>query len=241
MCISIAGALAARVNILLEACLCIHHTHKSHIWQFPRTNVIHLNGYDIVLAIADGERLHEVVAHIEVAEHKGRTSALCHSREEFERATDVGAATLGMKVYQFAYDIQYMLAPLLGRNILLNLVGEEDNANLVVVLYGTERQCGCNLSHHVALSLTLSAKVERTAHIDEQHHCEFALLLKHLDVWAVESCRDIPVDVPDVVAKLIFAHLAKRHSPSLEGRVVLSGKDIRAQSSRLYLYLPYFL
>ena len=134
-----------------------------------------------------------------------------------------------------------MLASLFWRNILLNLVGEEDDTNLVVVLYGTERQCGGNLGHHVALGLPLRSKVERTAHIDEQHHGEFALLLKHLDVWSVEARRDIPVDVPDVVAKLILAHLAERHSPSLEGRMVLSGEDICAQSARLDLYLPYFL
>ena len=50
-----------------------------------------------------------------------------------------------------------------------------------------------------------------------------------------------PVNVAYVVAKLILAHLGECHTSTLEGRVILPGKDIVGQSARLYLNLTDFL
>ena len=134
-----------------------------------------------------------------------------------------------------------MFPAFLGWNIFLYLVGEEDDADLVVILDGTEGEGSGNLRHHVALGLHLGTEVERTADIYHEHHGELAFLLKNLDVRAVEAGSDVPVDVAYVIAELVLPHLTERHTASLESRVVLSGKDIRTQATRLYLYLAYFL
>ena len=54
------------------------------------------------------------------------------------------------------------------------------------------------------------------------------------------SC-DIPVNISNVVAKLVFPNLRESHSPTLEGRMILAGEDVLAQSASLDLDLPNFL
>ena len=51
----------------------------------------------------------------------------------------------------------------------------------------------------------------------------------------------VPVDVADVVAVLIFAHLAEHHAATLERRVVLTGEYVLRQTLGLDLDFSYFL
>lgn len=53
-----------------------------------------------------------------------------------------------------------------------------------------------------------------------------------------ETRSHVPVDVPDVVAELIFPDFREFHSSSLEDGVVLAGKDLVDQSLSANLYLP---
>ena len=119
-----------------------------------------------------------------------------------------------------------MLTAFLRWDILLNLIGEEHHTNLIIVLYGAEGDGGSNLRHHVTLHLLLGTEIERAADIDKQHHCQLTLLFEHLHIRTVEAGCHIPVDVAHIIAKLIFAHLAEGHSPTLEGRVILTGEDV---------------
>ena len=144
-----------------------------------------------------------------------------------------------MEVQHLTDDVQDVLASLLGWNVFLYLVGEEHHPNFVVVLNGTESDCGGYLRHHVALQLSLRAEVERAADVDEQHDGQLALFLKDLDVGTVETCRHIPVNVAHVVAVLVLAHLAEGHTAPLEGGMVLPRKDVGAQSTGFDFNLPY--
>ena len=218
--------LAAGVDIHLVASLGITHLHQPHIGQRLGPLVVHLDSHHVVLAVADGESLGEVVRRIEVAQHESRATALDHARQEFHRQAYVSLPALRLEVEHLADDVENVLAALLRRNILLNLVREEYHANLIVVLNGAESQRGSNLRHHVLLHLHLRAKLQRTRHVDQQHHRQLALLLKDLHVGTMKPCRHVPVNVTHVIPKLILSHLAESHSPTLEGRMVLSGEDV---------------
>ncbi len=56
----------------------------------------------------------------------------------------------------------------------------------------------------------------------------------------METCGHVPIDVTNVIAKLILPDLREGHAPAFEGRMVLSGEDILTQPAGLDLYLPYF-
>ena len=186
-----------------------------------------------MLPVSHGKGNTEVPAVHEVTQQEGGTPALDDLGEVLHGLPHVGMGALGLEVEQFAYDEQDMLASLLGRNELLDAVAEEDYAYLVIVLNGAEGQGGCYLRHHVALHLGGGTEIETAAHIDEEHDGEFALFLKDLDVGLVEACGDVPLYVAYVVAKLIFTYLAEGHSPTLEGRMVFSGKDVGGEATCL--------
>ena len=46
---------------------------------------------------------------------------------------------------------------------------------------------------------------------------------------------EVRVDIPDIIAVLIFPYLAERHTTALESRMVLAGEDVTGKTTGLYL------
>ena len=175
---------------------------------------------------------------VEVADYESRAVAFHHAGEIFQGATDIGTLALRLEVEHFSDDIENMLSSFLRRNVLLDAIREEDDTYLVIVLNGTEGECGSNLSSQIALHLLHRTEIERPADVYEQHHRKFPFLFKHLDVRLMKAGGHVPVDVSHIIAILIFAHLGKGHSPTLEGRMILTSEDVLTQSASLDFYLP---
>ena len=180
----------------------------------------------------------EILMIVEVADYESRAVAFHHAGEIFQGAADVGTLALRLEVEHFPDDIENMLSSFLRRNVLLDTVREEDDTYLVIVLNGTEGECGSNLSSQIALHLLHRTEIERPADVYEQHHGKFPFLFKHLDVRLMKAGGHVPVDVSHIIAILIFAHLSKGHSPTLEGRMILTSEDVLTQSASLDFYLP---
>src|SRR4051794_11637266 len=102
-----------------------------------------------------------------------------------------------------------MRASLFGRDKFFNLIAKKYNANLIIVLDSRKRKHGAKFGSQVLLLLPLGTKVFRSAHIHQQHNGKLALLVKHLYVRVVKAGGNIPVNGTYLVAKLVFAHLAK--------------------------------
>ena len=134
-----------------------------------------------------------------------------------------------------------MFLSFLGRDKLLDLVREEHHADLIVVLYRRESQGSGDLGDHLLLHDVDGAKVTATGHVDQQHHRQLTLLLEHLDIRADVAGGHVPVDIPDIIAVLIFPHLAERHTTALESRMVLAGEDVTGKTTGLYLDTAYLL
>ena len=209
--------LRTGIDIHLVSRLSIHHLEQSHIGQLLSTRVVYLDAHHIMLLVGNLQGMLVILLVVEVADEEGGAVAFHHAGEVFQGATDVGALALRMEVEHLPDDIEDMLSSLLGRDILLNSVGKEDDTYLVVVLNGTEGQGGSYLGCQVALHLAHRTEVERATHIHEQHDGELSFLFEHLDERAMETGCHVPVDVSHVVAILVFAHLGKGHSPALEG------------------------
>ena len=238
LCLRITNSLTACINHLFLPRLGIMHLQEADVGQLGNTLVIDLNGYDVVLVGCDGEGLQEGMLVEEVAQHEGDASPLDGSRHVLKGEGDVRLLALGLVVEEFADDIEDVLAAFLGWNELLDLVGEEDDADLVVVLNGREGERGRNLGHHVALELLDGPEVETAADVNQQHNRQLAFLLEDLDVRLSKASRHVPFDVANIVAVLVLAHLGESHAATLEGRVVLARKDVAAQATSLNLNLP---
>ena len=110
-----------------------------------------------------------------------------------------------------------MLVTLGGGYILLHPIGVEDHADIIVILYGTKGERACDLRHSLPLRHTHGTEVLTPRDIHEKDHSKLSLLLVDLDVRTGIACGDIPVDISDIIPRLVLSHLAKGHSSSLEG------------------------
>ena len=136
LCLCIPDGTTACVNHLLLSRLSIMYLQEPNVWQLCNTFIINLNGNNVMLVSGDGQRLQEGVLVEEVAQHEGDATPLDGSRHVFKGIGDVRLLAFGLVIEEFANDIKDMFATFLRRDELLYLVGEEDDANLVVVLNG---------------------------------------------------------------------------------------------------------
>ena len=60
-----------------------------------------------------------------------------------------------------------MLASLFGWDIFFYPIRKENHSYLVIILNGTECQCGSYLGHHFSFGLFLGTKIQRARDINE--------------------------------------------------------------------------
>src|SRR6185295_1438887 len=99
-----------------------------------------------------------------------------------------------------------MVPSFFGRNEFFNYIAEEQYAYLIVITDGGERHYGGHFGYEVFFSCPCSTKQRAGAYINQQHYRQFAFFFKHLAERMIEAGRYIPVDKPDIVAGLVFAH-----------------------------------
>ena len=168
-----------------------------------------------------------------IAEDERRTAFLQHIRQVLDGTLQIGPLAFGLEIKQFTDNIQDVLASFLGRDEFLNPVGKENHTNLIVVLDGRKSKRSGNFRHHILLQLLDGTEIQTVGHVHQQHDRQFTFLLKDFHEWFVEASGHIPVYIAHVVPKLIFADFGERHTPTLEGRMILAGKNIARKSPRL--------
>lgn len=150
-------------------------------------------------------------------------------------------AGVRLEIYNLPDDEKDMFSTLLRRNELLHLIAEEYHANFIVVLDGRESESGGNFGDKLTLYLSDCAKITASAHIDEKHDGQLTLLFINLDIWFIVASGDIPVNIAHIIARLIFPDFGKHHAAALESGMVLSGKNIVGETTRLDFYFSDFL
>ena len=139
-------------------------------------------------------------------------------------------APLRLEEQHLADDAQHVAAALARRDELLDLVGEQDQAHLVVVADGGEGEHRGDLGRQLALGLRARAEQARAAHVHHQHQRQLAFLDELLDERMVHPRGDVPVNRAHLVAGLVFAHLVEVHPLALEDAVVLAGERLASRA-----------
>lgn len=123
----------------------------------------------------------------EVGQDKCRATAFHYVCQILQAQTNVRPPAFRMKIYQFADDVKYMLrCPLLG-GINFSIRSEKKMTPILSLFWMAENASVGNFRHHILLHLLYRTEFQTTGNIYQQHHCQFALLLKHLDVRLVEA------------------------------------------------------
>jgi hypothetical protein len=136
---------------------------------------------------------------------------------------------------QLLDDREHVLAAAAGRDEHLDLVGEADQADAVVVADRREGEGGGEAGDEVALVEVAAAEVEAGRHVDEEHHRQLALLGEQLDVGLAGAGGDVPVDRAHVVAGGVLADLGEGDALALEDGLVRAGEVLVDQARGLDL------
>ncbi len=194
-----------------------------------------------MLAVGYRHAREVVVVVDEVAHKKCRAAFLESVGHEFQGNIDVCAVALRLHIDDLPDYQKDMLLSLLRWDELFNPVAEKNDSHLVVVLDRRECKRRGNLGDHLLLFLSHGSEVAASADVDQKHHGQLPLLFVNFYERLVLTGCDVPVDITDVVAGLVFPDLGKYHATPLEGCVILSREDVLTQSAGLYLYFPNFL
>ena len=126
--------------------------------------------------------------------------------------------------------MEQMRTTLLGRNEFLHLIREKESSHLVIVQNGAVAQNSRNLGYPLPFRSFTSTEKSASGHIHKQNHSQFTLLFEHFHVRLAKAGGNVPIHRTHVVSPLILPNLAKGHTPTLEGRVILSRKDLMRES-----------
>jgi hypothetical protein len=149
-----------------------------------------------------------------------------HRLEVAERRAEIGARPGGCKGEQIADDPERLPPPLPRRHVLLDPVGRKHGAHPVVVPRRRQREHRADLGGEVALGAAHAAEAGGGAQIGHEEHRQLPLFEVALHVGGAQPRGDVPVDGPDVVARLILPHLGELDPAAPERAPVLAGHDV---------------
>ena len=139
-----------------------------------------------------------------------------------ERQARQGAAALRLEVKNFADQTQRVRAAFLRRDEKLDLIGKENQPDLVVVPDRAEGEEAGDFGRELALRLRDAAEISRSAHIDHEHDRELAFLGEFFHKGVAEPRRHVPIDRANFVAGLVLAHVLEIHPAPFEDAVVIA-------------------
>src|SRR2546422_3151483 len=175
----------------------------------------------------------------EVGEHKDNIPLLRHVRQELSYPDELGARSPGLGEEQLADDVKQVVATRPRRKKLADPVGEQHQTDPVVVVERRDGQERGDVGGKLALGDTRRAEPSARGHVDGEVDVELALLAVLLYVGDAHPRGDVPVDGPDIVSRLVLAHLLEVEAQATENAAVRADHRFVGQDARLDLNLFY--
>jgi len=214
----------ARVDAEEFAGLCVFDNHGACVGEIFFDGVEGLHGDDIVFA-GCGREVFVEGGGLEIREqhHDGPVSLKTESGAK--RLGYVGVVGCGLEEEDFADEAEGVASTASGWDEEFVTVGEEEEADLVIVLDGAEGEDCREFSGKFAFGAG-GAENAGGADVDEQQEGEFTFFRELFDIGFAsdfsDARGDIPLDEANFVAGLVFANFFKVHAPAFEHATVLA-------------------
>ena len=145
------------------------------------------------------------------------------AERELEQARQVGdrAARAGGGRIRLRASASTWLRPLRGGSVLLDLVVEEDRADAVAAAGEQAGERRRELAQHELLRPVDRAEPHRRRPVEQEPRGQLAILDVLPHERRVHPRRDVPVDVADVVARLVLAQVEEVRPDPAEDRAVV--------------------
>jgi hypothetical protein len=120
---------------------------------------------------------------------------------------------------------QYLVLGVPRRQGALDLVVEEDRADAVAAAGEESGDDGRELAEHELFRAVDRTEAHRRRPVEQEPGRHLAVLRVLAHVGRVHARGDVPVDVPDVVARLVLAEVAEVQPDAAEDRPVVALKE----------------
>ena len=121
-----------------------------------------------------------------------------------------------------------------------NLVGKNDQADLVIIFYGRKRQQGAQFSCHFIFYFQGASKRTGRGQVYQENDGQLPLFNKKFYMGFPGAGGYVPVNGPYVIADPVFPDLVKLHAASLEDTSVFTGKAVVNRLTGIDLDVAYF-
>ena len=193
------------------------------------------------MAAGEGGKLAGVALVLEVRDEEDDGAAALGGGDEAEGGADVGAFVRLLGGEDFADEALDGGAAFARGEAFHHAVGEEDEADFVLVGEGGQGQEGGELGGAGGLGTGGGAEALAAGDVDEEEDGELALLAKAFDVGLAHAGGDVPIDGADVVAGLVGAGLVELDAAALEDGVVVAAEAFVEQTPGEDADPPHFL
>ena len=219
---------AARIHLHLLTGLGVLQRHTTDLRQLLLARIDHRERDEVVPPAGHG-KLTRKVGRLEIGDQENDGASVQDAVQVAQGAGRIGTASLRLEVKDVADEAQGVRAAFARREIMLHVIGEEEQTDFVVVADGGKGEHAGDFGGELALAELHAAEVARSAHIHHQHDRELALFgeLFHVRIPAnfAQARGHIPVDRAHFVAGLVLAHFLKIHASAAKDAAVLAGES----------------
>lgn len=196
---------------------------------------------EIVLAGDPGEgRIVAVI--LKVGNQKDDRTAVLNGFKAVKRFCNIGfSGGIFCRGKDFAHDSGNGVASSLRGNLLYDPVGEEDQADIILIVDGCECQKGGDFRCQIGLCAGAGPEIQRAGDIDEELNRQLTLLGIAFDLGNARTGGDIPIDGTHVIAELVFADFIEFDALAFERSMVIPRETLVDESSCQDADRPHFL
>ena len=155
-------------------------------------------------------------------EHERATTQRAHPRVEELGERGQRSALEPRSSLELVQDAQDLDPAATGGNRPLDARPVDRRADAVAVTREEPRQYRREVEDEIALATVHRPEVDRGRKVEEELSADLAVLEVLAHVRRVEPCRDVPVDVPHVVAEDVLADVREVEAVSFEDRAVVA-------------------
>ena len=218
------NAGVARVDAEEFAGLCVFDNYGACVGEIFFDGVEGLHGDDIVFAGCGREVFVEDWG-LEVRQHDHDGSVSLKTDGGSKRLCHIGLLGCGLEKEDFADKAKGVAPTASGWDEKFVAIGEEQEADFVVVLHGAEGEDYGDFGREFAFGAG-GAENAGGADVDEQQEGEFTFFCELFDIGFAadfaDARGDVPLDEANFVAGLVFANFFKVHAPAFEYAAVLA-------------------
>src|ERR1700674_1802637 len=225
---ALAKPTVVRIDNELLTGFCVLHDDQAEVRQLEFHRIVEPYGNDLVPSCQKSEPPSPAGVPDEVRHDEENGAALYDLLGLNQQFSEVGCFAAGFFVLLLVQllhpveQMQHLAPPAARRDDLVVTVAMKNCPNAIAVAGEQTCKYRNEFGRHLVLAQLLRPEVDRCAEVKEKPTGDLAVFLELTNMRGDQSGRDVPVDVANVVVRLIFAQVGKIQAEASQQRAIVA-------------------